>query len=55
MKKGFHLAVDMVERLRNDGIDVELELIGDGPEREAVRGRAAALGIADRVVAPDRL
>ena len=52
VKKGFHLAVEVVERLRNDGIDVELELIGDGPEREAVLARAAALGIADRVVSP---
>jgi colanic acid/amylovoran biosynthesis glycosyltransferase len=51
-KKGFHLAVEVAERLRNDGIDVELELIGDGPEREAVLARAATLGIADRVVAP---
>ena len=51
-KKGFHLAVDVVERLRNEGIDVELELIGDGPEREAVLARAAALDIADRVVTP---
>ena len=52
VKKGFHLAVEVVERLRNDGIDVELELIGDGPEREAVLARAAALGIADCVVSP---
>jgi colanic acid/amylovoran biosynthesis glycosyltransferase len=51
-KKGFHLAVEVVERLRNDGIDVELELIGDGPEREAVLDRAAEIGIADRVTAP---
>jgi colanic acid/amylovoran biosynthesis glycosyltransferase len=51
-KKGFHLTVEVAERLRNDDIDVELELIGDGPEREAVLARAAALGIADRVVAP---
>jgi colanic acid/amylovoran biosynthesis glycosyltransferase len=52
VKKGFHLAVEVVEKLRNDGIDVELELIGDGPERETVLARAAELSIADRVVTP---
>jgi colanic acid/amylovoran biosynthesis glycosyltransferase len=51
-KKGFHLAVEVVERLLNEGMDVELELIGDGPERGAVLARSAALGIADRIVAP---
>jgi colanic acid/amylovoran biosynthesis glycosyltransferase len=51
-KKGFHLAVEVVKRLLNEGMDVELELIGDGPERGTLLARAAALGIADRIVAP---
>jgi glycosyltransferase involved in cell wall biosynthesis len=51
-KKGFHLAVEVVKSLRDDGFNVQLELIGDGPERKAVLARAAALGIADRVDTP---
>ncbi|WP_319559854.1 glycosyltransferase [Marispirochaeta sp.] len=51
-KKGFHLAVELLARLQNDGFDLQLELIGDGPERETVLARAEEAGVADKVLSP---
>ena len=39
--------IEVLARLRDDGF--RLRIIGDGPLRGAVRGRAAALGVADRI------
>lgn len=44
-KKGFCHLVDAVARLRKDGTAVELELVGTGPEEEALRGRVDDLGL----------
>lgn len=42
--------LDAVARLVADGDDVVLDLLGDGPERDALEQQAARLGIADRCV-----
>lgn len=42
--------IEMMGILRDRGIDARLELAGDGPARAAMADRAAALGVADRVV-----
>ena len=39
--------IEVLARLRDDGF--RLRIIGDGPLRGAVQGRAAALGVADRI------
>jgi N-acetylgalactosamine-N,N'-diacetylbacillosaminyl-diphospho-undecaprenol 4-alpha-N-acetylgalactosaminyltransferase len=41
-----------VEALAASGLDWPLVVLGQGPEREAILARAAALGIVDRVVMP---
>jgi teichuronic acid biosynthesis glycosyltransferase TuaC len=46
--KGFDLAMRAVAA--QAGRDLTLVLVGDGPERERLRGLAAALSLADRVV-----
>ncbi len=38
-----------VARLRGEGLDVRLDIAGDGPERSALRALAATLGVADAV------
>lgn len=48
-KKGFASLLDAVAALCAAGVDVRLELGGDGPDNGALRARAADLGIADRV------
>lgn len=43
-------AVEVVSLLVNDrGLDVELLIVGDGPQRSAVEARAGQLGVRDRV------
>jgi glycosyltransferase involved in cell wall biosynthesis len=48
--------VELAHALSRDGLDVEARLLGDGPLREAVLARIAALGLGDRcqVLAPTR-
>lgn len=41
--------VRALARLCGEGLDVHLLLAGDGPQREAIAGEAAALGVADRL------
>ena len=43
-KKGFHHLVDAVGLLRDRGRPIRLDLIGGGPEEQALRARVAALG-----------
>lgn len=43
------LAVEMARRLRADGIDFTLNMIGSGPLEDEVRERIAALGLGDSV------
>lgn len=48
-KKGFRHLVDAVARLRKDGGEVELELVGAGPEETSLRGLVGDLGLDDAV------
>jgi glycosyltransferase involved in cell wall biosynthesis len=47
--KGLEVALDAFSRLVAAGVDAELWITGDGPEREPLRKRASALSIASRV------
>jgi glycosyltransferase involved in cell wall biosynthesis len=47
--KGQHLLIDAVARLRADGLDATLELVGDGPERAALQRAVATHGLATSV------
>ena len=49
-RKGLHDAVTAVANACNNGAAIELHLYGGGPEEQALRTQAAALGIQDRVV-----
>lgn len=42
----------LVDALAASGVDLSLVILGQGPERDAIRARAAELGLADRVVMP---
>ncbi len=48
-EKGLHGLLDAFAELSADGRDVELHLVGDGPEREPLRARIAELGLGERV------
>jgi L-malate glycosyltransferase len=45
-EKNLHQVVAAAAALRDRGREVQFLLVGDGPEREAVQARAAALGLA---------
>jgi glycosyltransferase involved in cell wall biosynthesis len=47
--KGQTLLIDAVRRLREDGVDAHLTLVGDGPKRADLEARAQSLGVADAV------
>jgi glycosyltransferase involved in cell wall biosynthesis len=47
--KGFDYLLRAVERCRRHGVDVEVELVGDGPEAGALKALARDLGIAGQV------
>jgi glycosyltransferase involved in cell wall biosynthesis len=47
--KGVRILLEAVARVAADGLDVSLEIVGDGPDREALEAHAAALGLGDRV------
>jgi colanic acid/amylovoran biosynthesis glycosyltransferase len=49
VQKGQLLLLEAVARLRDAGLEVELELIGDGPLRADLERAAGQLGISDRV------
>jgi N-acetylgalactosamine-N,N'-diacetylbacillosaminyl-diphospho-undecaprenol 4-alpha-N-acetylgalactosaminyltransferase len=42
----------LVDALAASGLDLSLVILGQGPERDAIRARAAELGLAERVVMP---
>jgi glycosyltransferase involved in cell wall biosynthesis len=48
--KGHQLLVDAIGKLRRDGVDVRLTIVGDGPLLEDLRGRARSAGVEDRVL-----
>lgn len=47
--KGVGRALDILARLRRAGLDVTLDLVGDGPDRPSFERQAAELGIAGEV------
>ena len=47
--KGVDTLLRALARLRSSGRDVALVIVGDGPERDALRELAAEMGVADRV------
>lgn len=49
-KKGLDTLVEAIARLSAEGRDVRCEILGDGPQAEALRALAARLGVADRVL-----
>jgi glycosyltransferase involved in cell wall biosynthesis len=48
-EKGQQILVDAVAECRDRGVDVAATLVGAGPKLDALRARAAARGVADRV------
>jgi glycosyltransferase involved in cell wall biosynthesis len=48
-QKGFDVLLDAYQRVTIDDSDVQLILVGDGPERAALQAQAIALGVTDRV------
>jgi glycosyltransferase involved in cell wall biosynthesis len=47
--KRVDLVIDAVAVLTGEGLDVQLEIVGDGERLEALRAQARSLGIEDRV------
>jgi colanic acid/amylovoran biosynthesis glycosyltransferase len=47
--KGFDRLLKVVAELRRNEVDVELRIVGEGSQRQALEGLATQLGIADRV------
>lgn len=48
-KKGFDYLLLAAHRLLRSGVDLEVELVGDGPEENSLRLLAKELGISDKV------
>jgi len=48
--KGYFVLLDAMAILGREGAEVELEMVGDGPERAALDRRIAARGLSGRVV-----
>jgi glycosyltransferase involved in cell wall biosynthesis len=49
VQKGQSVLLEAVAHLRDQGVDVELDLVGDGPLRGSLDAQARRLGVADRV------
>jgi colanic acid/amylovoran biosynthesis glycosyltransferase len=47
--KGQHVLLDVVAELVRRGVDVEVAFVGDGPDRDALEGRASALQLGSSV------
>lgn len=47
--KGFHRVIPMIERLRSDGYNVHLYLLGDGPMRQELEHQASECNVSDSV------
>jgi glycosyltransferase involved in cell wall biosynthesis len=45
-EKGVHLLLDALAVLRREGLPLDLTVIGDGPERGALKAQARAMGLA---------
>jgi glycosyltransferase involved in cell wall biosynthesis len=49
-RKRVDLLIDAVYKLKIDGIQIEMDLIGDGPLKEVLYDRVNALGIKDQII-----
>ena len=47
--KGYSILVDVIDMLRERGVDVELRLVGGGPLEGALTAQIARLGLEDRI------
>lgn len=47
--KGFHVLIDAVDALRHEGVDVEVRIVGQGPDEDALRAHVAAIDLQDRI------
>lgn len=47
--KNVHAVLDAVAILKNRGIEIECDVVGEGPERDRLERQAGELGICDRV------
>lgn len=50
--KGFDVLVPAFHEVVREGLDLNLLILGEGPERSALEAQARALGVADRVFLP---
>lgn len=48
-KKGFHILIDALHRVRSSGVDASLTLAGDGPNRDPLQRQATELGLGEFV------
>jgi glycosyltransferase involved in cell wall biosynthesis len=48
-EKGFDVLVDAVHLARRGGVEVTLDIVGDGPDRAALEARSARLGLGGAV------
>jgi glycosyltransferase involved in cell wall biosynthesis len=55
-EKGFDVLLDALRLARDGGMDIVLEIVGEGPDRAALESRCVQLGLVDavRFVAPLR-
>ncbi len=53
--EGLPLLVDAVAPILSDRPDVQLLLVGGGPDEDAIRARVEASGVADQIVMPGRV
>jgi len=53
--EGLPLLVDAVAPILRDRADVQLLLVGGGPDEDAIRARVEASGVADRIILPGRV
>lgn len=49
VRKGHRFLLEAMALLKNQGLEVELRVAGDGPERATLEAQAAQLGLSDRV------
>lgn len=47
--KGFHVLIDAVADLRRKGVDVDVRIIGQGPDEKVLRQHVTEVGLQDRV------
>ncbi len=48
-RKGYDILIEALAPLQKSGVDFQLTLLGEGPEREALEALATSLGVKDRV------